>query len=203
MQTLCALVLGVVIWNGFALMGQVDAGQMQRRVQPPGAYLTVHGRLLLYRTCLPMSPLEEWHVQAAGHWFLASLANAELVRKAEELQGRPVSIYGYLKDGVLVVQSVAEDTRPNPEEAVVVQIRGRLSYPEAVTAEFSGLAISADGRLFWLDLGGDEVLKAKAEKLFDREVIVTGKLERRQPPKFGARSPWFVVVTDLSEAFMR
>jgi len=203
MRTVCALALGVVLWNSFAAMEQADAGQLQRRVQPPGAYLTVHGQLLLFRTCLPKSPLDTWHVQAAGQSWSASLANAELAKKAEELQGRPVTIYGHLKDGVLVVQSLTEDTRPNPEEAVIVQIRGRLAYPEAFTAELSSLAIWADGRPYWLDLRGDEALRDKAEKLFDREVVVTGKLERRQPPQFGAQSPWFVVVTDLSEGLIK
>jgi hypothetical protein len=85
------------------------------------------------------------------------------------------------------------------QESITVTVVGTLRTGiVAIGGETTGTTITAKGIKFELDFGKNAELRAAADKLDGKRVMVTGGLQRR--PRVEIKERWIVTVTSLMEA---
>jgi hypothetical protein len=179
MRTLFALVAGFVIWNVSALAAldrpsAAEAPKAGASLTQPFGQIIIHGRLGFIAACLPRET-GAWFISAGEQSFSLSLVNVELIEKAHALGNKPVVLTGYCRNGELIVESLAEDTRENPTPSAEASLRGKLVHGE------NGWSMEVEGQVYVIDFQTRPDLEEKAESLKD-SVVVAGAVEIRSQP---------------------
>jgi hypothetical protein len=98
-------------------------------------------------------------------------------------------------------RSLAGEQMPKPAEgdSKTVEVKGELrTGVVAIGGETTGTTISADGKTYELDFRRSPKLRALAETLNKRTVLVKGALQRRMGVERGER--WIIMVASLRPA---
>ena len=100
--------------------------------------------------------------------------------------------------GVLLLAALTGGA-PAADESIDVVVRGTLRTGiMAIGGESTGTTITARGATWELDLRQDKALRAKADALAGRRVILRGSLEVK--PGVERRQRWIVTVKSLDAA---